>query len=150
MQLARMDDVAGCRLIFPTVKTMVDFRTAFQRSQFKHRRKNELDKYDYVTNPKHTGYRGIHDVYEYNVSSGSHAALNGLLLELQYRTKAEHAWATAVEVITRVTENQPNFDRGDERYREYFRLTSEIIARTQEKMFSCYPDISNEELVARY
>jgi ppGpp synthetase/RelA/SpoT-type nucleotidyltranferase len=151
MQLARMDDVAGCRLIFPTVKTLVEFRQEFQESRFKHRRRNELEKYDYIArpHPRNTGYRGIHDIYEYN-ASGSHADCNGLLLELQYRTREQHAWATAVEIITRVTENHPKFVRGDERYIEYFRLTSEIIARASEGLKSCYPDMPARELVERF
>ena len=53
-------------------------------------------------------------------------------MELQYRTQAQHAWATALEVVSRVTENQPKFDRGDERYMEFFRLASEIIARAHD------------------
>jgi putative GTP pyrophosphokinase len=82
-----------------------------------------LDKYNYVKSPKKTGYRGIHDIYEYNTTSKKGKPYKGLLLELQYRTRCQHAWATAVEVITRVTENQPKFDRGDERYKEFFVIT---------------------------
>ncbi len=150
MQLARMDDVAGCRLIFSSVKALRDFRAEFHKAKFNHKRKNEIDKYDYIRHPKPTGYRGIHDIYEYNTTSVKGLPCNGLLLELQYRTRSQHAWATAVEVITRITENQPKFDKGDERYKDFFRLTSEIIARVYERSNSCYPELSDRELLERY
>lgn len=150
MQLARMDDVAGCRLIFQSIETLEKFRTNIHRAGFNHKRKNETDKYDYIKSPKTTGYRGIHDIYEYNTNSKTGRAYNGLLLELQYRTRSQHAWATAVEVISRITENQPKFDRGDERHKEFFRLTSEIIARVHEKRTSCYPTLSDRELLEKY
>jgi putative GTP pyrophosphokinase len=69
---------------------------------------------------------------------------------LQYRTYYQHAWATAVEVVTRITENQPKFDRGDERYKEFFRLASEMIARIFEDSTSCYPNVPDHELASRF
>ena len=150
MQLSRMDDIAGCRMIFPSVKTLGKMRAELHSARFKHTRKNDIDKYDYIKRPKTTGYRGIHDIYEYNSQSKQAAPFSGLLLELQYRTRYQHAWATAVEVVTRLTENQPKFDRGDERYKEFFRLTSEMIARIHEDLPSCYPNISDSELLKRF
>lgn len=151
MRLARMDDVAGCRLIFPSIKTLNNFRhEMLTKTRFKHERRNEEDRYNYIDNPKSTRYRGIHDIYIYRTDSVEYQFADGLMLELQYRTKPQHAWATAVEVITRITENQPKFGRGDSRYQEYFRLTSEIISRTQESMVSCCADLSNDELLEMF
>ncbi len=78
MQLARMDDVAGCRLIFKNVKELNSFRAEFLRAHFRHKRRNDLEKYDYIKRPKDTGYRGIHDVYEYDVNSEEGKQLAGL------------------------------------------------------------------------
>lgn len=75
MQLARMDDVAGCRLIFHSIKDMQAFRSAFHKARFNHKLRNEPDKYDYLKQPKQTGYRGIHDIYEYDVNSEAGKAL---------------------------------------------------------------------------
>jgi putative GTP pyrophosphokinase len=150
MQLARMDDVAGCRLIFPSIATLTKVRDGMHEARFKHARKNNEDKYDYIKHPKKTGYRGIHDIYEYSSQSKEGKPFSGLLIELQYRTYYQHAWATAVEVVTRITENQPKFDKGDERYKEFFRLASEMIARIFEDTTSCYPDITDAELVRRF
>lgn len=59
-----MDDVAGCRLIFPSIKSLYAFREEFLNARFNHHRRNDVDKYDYIKQPKDTGYRGVHDVYE--------------------------------------------------------------------------------------
>lgn len=142
-----MDDVAGCRLIFPNLRSLTQFRGNVHRARFGHRLRNTAEKYDYIQNPKTDGYRGVHDIYEYNVGSLLGRDYNGLLLELQYRTVYQHAWATSVEIIGMITENQPKFHAGDERHIEFFRLTSEIIARVYERTNSCYPDISDNDLV---
>jgi hypothetical protein len=55
-----------------------------------------------------------------------------------------------VEVVGLITENQPKFDAGDENYKEFFRLASEIIARVYEEKTSCYPQIENPNLVASF
>lgn len=107
-----MDDVAGCRLIFESIDDLIAFREEFHKAKFKHQRKNEKDKYDYIKTPKKTGYRGIHDVYSYDVNSKNGLKHKGLLVEIQYRTLVQHAWATAVEVVGFITESQPKFQEG--------------------------------------
>ena len=128
------NQVAGCRLIFKDIKTLTAFRADFHKARFNHARRNELDKYDYLKNPKETGYRGIHDVYEYNVKSEVGKDLAGLYLEIQYRTLVQHAWSTAVEVIGFITESQPKFQQGDHRYEKAIALSSEILAIMNPKM----------------
>jgi len=146
MLLSRMDDIAGCRLIFRNLKELHQFRESFHKARFKHNRRNDPDKYNYIKKPKSDGYRGIHDVYDYNVNSIQGKNLKGLNVEVQYRTLPQHAWATAVEVIGFVTTSQPKFKKGDKRYETAMILASEIIARTTEKSTGPLPDISNTQL----
>lgn len=150
MQLSRMDDVAGCRLIFPDIKSMCKFREDFHKARFHHKRRNEVDKYDYIKKPKDTGYRGIHDVYVYDVNSDVGRHLKGLMVEVQYRTKIQHAWATAVEVIGFITESQPKFQEGDTRYQEAMALASEILARVYEDSQGPFPEKCKNELVREF
>ena len=150
MQLSRMDDVAGCRLIFSSIRELHEFRSQFHAAHFDHVRRNDLDKYDYIKHPKVTGYRGIHDVYEYNVRSNVGKGLAGLYVEIQYRTLVQHAWATAVELIGFVTESQPKFQQGDRRYENAMALASEILARAFEKSKGPFPDEDDRELVRRF
>lgn len=150
MELSRMDDIAGCRLIFNDLEEVYKFRQRFHGARFKHTRKNEVDKYDYIKKPKSTGYRGIHDVYSYNVTSSNSDKYKGLLIEIQYRTMVQHAWATAVEVVGFITENRPKFQQGDERYLDCMSYASEILARGEENCTGPYPDLSNIDLLQRF
>lgn len=150
MELARMDDVAGCRLIFPDIASLNTFRADLHDANFRHRLRNAVDKWDYIKQPKDTGYRGIHDVYEYDVNSEHGKGSKGLLIELQYRTNAQHAWATTVEVVGFVTQSQPKFQQGDKRYETVMAYASEMIARSAEKSSSCYPDMPDVDLVRAF
>jgi len=150
MQLSRMDDVAGCRLIFSDINMLYSFRENFHKAQFHHKRRNEVDKYDYIKNPKSTGYRGIHDIYMYDVNSVIGRHLKGLMVEVQYRTKIQHAWATAVEVIGFITESQPKFQEGDTRYQDAMAFASEILARVYEDSIGPFPQKDKSELVREF
>lgn len=150
MELARMDDIAGCRLIFEDIPSLEKFRREFHASKFKHKLKHaDEDRYNYIKTPKESGYRGVHEIYVYEVNNAYGKKLNGLYIEMQFRTLSQHAWATAVEIISRITENQPKFNRGDERHKEFFRLSSEIIARTHEGEYSCRAELSDQDVCAR-
>lgn len=150
MELARMDDVAGCRLIFPSIDELYAFRKVFHEARFNHQRRNEVDKYDYIKDPKSTGYRGVHDVYSYDVNSEQGRSLKGLLVEIQYRTLVQHAWATAVEVIGFITESQPKFEAGDTRYIEAMAFASEILARAFEDRKGPFPEMPGGDVVRRF
>jgi hypothetical protein len=145
-----MDDVAGCRLIFESIDALYAFRATLHAAHFSHELKNDIDKYDYIKRPKDTGYRGVHDVYAYDVNSEHGKPYKGLLIELQYRTNYQHAWATAVEVIGFITESQPKFKKGDKRYEEAMSLASEIIARAYEDAHACHAELTNNELISRF
>jgi ppGpp synthetase/RelA/SpoT-type nucleotidyltranferase len=150
MDLAQMHDVAGCRLIFPTIEELREFRRKLHRARVKHVLKNAKDKYDYILSPTDKGYRGVHDVYEFRAQHPDAEIYNGLQIEIQYRTHVQHAWATAVEVVTQLSENEPKFGRGDKRHINFFRLASEHLARAHEGQKSCLPELSDTELLAEF
>lgn len=150
MQLSRMDDVAGCRLIFETMDELNAFRNNFHNARFRHKRRNDLDKYNYIKYPKKTGYRGIHDIYVYDVNSISGKKLKGLYIEIQYRTLVQHAWATAVEVIGFITESQPKFQHGDTRYEKAMALASELLARAYENSKGPFPNLTDREVLNEF
>lgn len=149
MALARMDDVAGCRVIFPDIETVYAFRNSMHAARFDHILKSETDKYDYIKNPKTDGYRGIHDVYEYNVSSHEGKHLRGLRIEIQYRTEVQNAWSTTNEIIAHITKgaSEPKFHRGDARYIEAMALASEILARSFEGCPGPFSKLDPHEVV---
>jgi putative GTP pyrophosphokinase len=156
MRLSRMHDIAGCRVIFVDLDDLYEFRSRVHNARFDHKRRGvDDDRWNYIDRPKQSGYRGIHDVYTYHVEPKKGIARekqpwNGMLVEIQYRTAIQHAWATAVELAGLVTENNPKFDRGSQDFIDFFRVASEILARAFEGVTSCCPELSNEELLRQF
>jgi putative GTP pyrophosphokinase len=163
MQLARMHDIVGCRLIFEDIKSLVKFRLSFNKSRFSHRRRVKKDSdgvqsdaYNYITNPKKSGYRGIHDVFEYRAKQAGAAKKsggekwNGLHIEIQYRTTVQHAWATAVEICDKYTDNHGKFSDAPDDYLRYFQISSELLARHFEDMQGCLPGEDTTDLIAEF
>lgn len=153
MQLSRMHDIAGCRLIFETIEELNTFQKSFRNSRFNHIRRhvdNNIDPYNYISKPKVSGYRGKHDIYKYVAYATAGNPWNDLNIEIQYRTQIQHAWATAVEIAGSITENKPKFNEGDDRYLRFFRLSSEILSRYYENMTSSLPDLSNKDIVKEF
>ena len=144
--LAEMNDVAGCRLVFEDMEALYGFRENFHKAKFKHRLKYDVDRYDYIKRPKDDGYRGVHDVYSYVSDSRAGKRYSGLLVEIQYRTRIQHAWATAVEIL----DNDLKFGRGDGNLSEIFLLASEILARAFEGGQSYLSGCGDEEVVERF
>lgn len=149
-----MNDIAGCRLIFERKEDIYEFRNRFHKNRAKHElisriteNESHIDKYDYIQNPKKTGYRGIHDVYRYVPYAQSAAPYRGLRIEVQYRTLLQHSWSTAVETSDAIDKTRVKFaspHENDDRC-QLFRIASEIIAR-QEGCTGCMPEVSDLEL----
>lgn len=86
---------------------------------------------DYIEQPKHDGYRGVHLVYRYHNTLARNekaAQYEGLLLELQLRTRLQHTWATAVETMGTFRNESLKTRRGNEDWLEFFALTSSSFA----------------------
>ena len=120
MKLGRMQDVGGLRTI---VNNVCEFESRFIHSQVKHVLKR---KKDYIAEPKDSGYRGIHLVYEYQ--NPRNLDCDGLFVEIQLRTRLQHLWATALETAGFFTRERLKSSQGNERYLEFFRLVSALFA----------------------
>lgn len=144
--LSSMHDLAGCRLIFTSIEDIRQFREAFHGTKAKHVR-DDKDRYDYIANPKPTGYRGVHEVYKYVAQTEGGRRYDGLKIEIQYRTKTQHSWATAVEISDLLDGARIKFDQNANPMRErLFVLASEYLARTKESMFGFCRDLSDAQL----
>lgn len=151
-----MQDFAGCRLIFKDIEDLNKFRNFLLSPKItenvNHRLKHEdLNKYNYIEHPKRTGYRGIHDVFlhfprPHRVGEVISAPWQGLMVEVQYRTEAQHAWATALEISDTLDNERTKFGHGDDDRGLFFAMASEIIARRHEGMKRAFADKSNQEL----
>ena len=126
MNVARMQDLGGCRVIFDNVaqvKSLVDALTGAKRA------KNKIKRiYDYIDDspgPTATGYRGVHLVYEYGASQ---TEFLGLQIEVQVRTTLQHAWATAVETMDLFSNSRLKYDEADPALKRYFVVVSSLMA----------------------
>lgn len=58
-----------------------------------------MQRDDYISQPKPSGYRGIHLVYRFCSTTKPSSQYNGLKIEIQLRSQFQHAWATTVETV---------------------------------------------------
>lgn len=151
MSLRRMYYIAGCRVVFDNEEDLNFFRhSILTESRFKHKYMKRYHK-DYISAPKNSGYRGIHDIFSYKSDVGRPENWNGLYVEIQYRTKYQHAWATAVEVADIIKKSRTKFsDKTDAKQNEFFKYASEIIARVYENQTSCFPNLSDQDVVDKF
>jgi ppGpp synthetase/RelA/SpoT-type nucleotidyltranferase len=150
MSLSRMHDIAGCRLIFDEVDHLRAFRNGVLNSRIGHELVGNQHRYDYIASPKSTGYRGIHDIYKYKVRSQGGQKWNGLRIELQYRTKVQHSWATAVEISDIVNSTRLKFDDAGEDISRLFLLASDILSRAHEGMPGFCADLGSSEILGEF
>ncbi|WGH79157.1 RelA/SpoT domain-containing protein [Jannaschia ovalis] len=156
--VSSMHDFAGCRMIFDTIDDLNEFReymhSASTMKNVDHQLRHSQDpnKYNYIEKPKFTGYRGVHDVYRHyprgSVRRQTRKPWDGLLVELQYRTRAQHAWATAVEISDLLDGEQTKFELDQSRRGRFFALASEIIARQHEHIRRAFTEVSDQDLRA--
>ncbi len=86
-------------------------------------------KKDYIKECKSdTGYRGIHLIRKYK---GKMQQYHDLSIEIQLRTKIQHAWATAVEIIGTFTKQDLKSGKGDSKWLEYFKIISFLFAHVE-------------------
>lgn len=126
MKLTQMQDIGGCRAILSDVRHVRSLVESFRHSEIKHKL---LTEDDYISNPRESGYRGIHLVYSY--FSDRKDTYNGLKIELQIRSQLQHAWATAVEVVGTMIDQALKSSLGDASWLRFFQLMSSEIARIE-------------------
>jgi len=132
MRLSRMNDIGGIRAVVDDMPELRKLQKQYKdKSRFSHKLNDEDD---YINHPKSDGYRGIHLVYKYNNTLARKSTAwkyEGLLVELQIRTKLQHDWATAVETIGFLREEALKSQSGSRDWLKFFELVSCIFAYTE-------------------
>ena len=124
MSLWMMQDLGGCRFIVPVLDDVYSYAEKYDLSRKRHIFK---EKYDYIANPKPSGYRSLHMVYEYH-SDKTDTYNKNMLIEIQYRTHLQHVWATALETMGLFTKQALKAGQGDEYIKRFFVLVSSLFA----------------------
>ncbi len=128
MKLTQMQDIAGCRVVMSNAKLANKlYKEHYLKGNLKHKRVNEKD---YILEPKEDGYRSIHLIYRYSSDKGK-VDYNGLLVEVQIRSKLQHLWATAVETVDFFTGQAIKSNEGQEDWKDFFKLVSSAFAQAE-------------------
>lgn len=118
MKLDRMEDIAGCRIVASNKADVYAIREKIIGG----RTRNILHRErDYIAKPKESGYRGIHLVYKYNGAKNEYVNHK---VELQIRSKIQHSWATAVEVVGTFTGQALKASQGHQAWLSFFKKSS--------------------------
>jgi hypothetical protein len=150
MKLSKMHDIGGCRAVVRTVADVERLVLLYEKSAAKNpaKRAEFVKKYDYITQPKVDGYRSVHLVYKYRTASAKHAAFNGLRIEIQIRSRLQHAWATAVETVSTFTGRSIRSTVGDANWKRFFTLMGSAIALKERRPLVPETPMNPAELVA--
>lgn len=127
MKLDRMEDIGGCRIVVSNKNQVYQIRNAIVDGSTRNILRRERD---YIRQPKPSGYRGIHLVYRYN---GSKQQFSTHFVELQIRSKVQHSWATAVEVVGTFTGQSLKASKGHDAWLNFFKLASIAFADIEGK-----------------
>lgn len=142
MRLDRMQDFGGLRAVVSSMDKLRILEGNYRNSRFKH---ELVSCKDYITNPKESGYRSIHLVYKYNNPVASD--YNGLFVELQLRTRLQHAWATSVETMGTFLNQALKSSEGHEVWLDYFSLCGAAFAHLEgTPIHESYTALSAEEI----
>lgn len=126
MELARMQDIGGLRAVVGTLKQLEVLQKNYKEVLFQHELVSERD---YINKPKASGYRSVHLVYRYKNTAVPN--YDGLLIELQFRTRQQHAWATAVETMGTFLDYALKSSEGPEEWLNFFALTGSAFAHLE-------------------
>ena len=128
MKLTQMQDIAGCRVVLSDLKLVKElYNKYYSNGNLKHKK---IKENDYITNPKSDGYRSIHIIYKYQ-SDKKKTKYNGLLVEIQIRSKLQHIWATAVETVDFFTKQAIKSNQGEDNWKIFFKLVSSAFAKLE-------------------
>lgn len=118
MNLARMQDIGGCRVILETLSDLSQARADIESRTRPHY--EVVRVVDYCNDGRDvTGYRAMHMIVR----------RQEMEIEVQLRTRLQHAWAEAVERAANRTGFALKDGEGPPRVVEFFRLASECLAK---------------------
>lgn len=129
IKFTRMQDIAGCRAIVRSPKQLWALKKRLERSRCVHK---IIRTKDYLSEPKPSGYGGLHLIYKcYNGLEEEHP-WKGSLVEVQLRTELQHAWATSLEIIDTLEGIALKTSlENHEEWREFFYLAGKLVAHKE-------------------
>jgi hypothetical protein len=118
INLTTMQDVGGCRAVFWTISEVYKLVEKYTNAACD----------DYIKCPKSDGYRSVHIIVRYASKNPKHVVWNGKRIEIQIRTRLQHAWATAVETVDIFALQNIKIGKGQIGWRRFFALASSAFS----------------------
>jgi len=130
MALSQMQDLGGARAVLRSVNDVGSLVKVYEVAAGKNPtdRAELVKTYDYISKPKPDGYRGVHLILKYRSGVPHKQEWNGLRIEIQVRSRRQHAWATAVETVDTLLSQSLKTGGGAETWRRFFALMGTAIA----------------------
>ncbi|MEI7431017.1 MAG: RelA/SpoT domain-containing protein [Betaproteobacteria bacterium] len=120
MKLKNMQDIGGCRVVVSNTKKLTQLiRSLRRRPEFKSSAGFVRHK-DYISNPKEDGYRSYHLIGRFRDIQNAEKNI-----EVQLRTRLQHDWATALEIVDIFTKQKLKSNQGDKKWSSFFKYVSE-------------------------
>lgn len=85
LRLSQIQDIGGCRVVVPGAEDAYDIAASLADSRMRHR---PLHSANYIAEPRRTGYRSLHLVYQYHTDRKRE--YDGLKIEIQLRSRLQH------------------------------------------------------------
>ncbi len=123
MELHKMQDIAGIRIVCKNLDTVYKVKKVLEVEQ-KNTKNKIIRTKCYIQEARNTGYRGIHMIYSY---SNPDNKLNKYLTELQIRTNRQHAWAMAVELASFILKEDLKSGKGNKDWLNFFKKISDLF-----------------------
>lgn len=144
--LYQMQDIGGCRLIADDIE---DYRASLRPYVEGASRYKIVDDDDYVSHPKLTGYRSRHIILKF--CDEDSPGFDRHFVEVQFRTKKQHSWATAVEAVGLVRNEDLKAGHGNPDWLRLFALMAGEMAEDEAsnplENVSCERSERHKELV---
>lgn len=121
--LRTMDDIAGCRVVVPSIDVLREVHARIEELPVLTAGKSGAR--DYVRRPKADGYRSVHFITLHDAPSYGYTKLH---CETQLRTNLQHAWSTALETYDIIARSQLKVGKGSPEDRRLFACISGLFA----------------------
>jgi hypothetical protein len=143
MTLSQMQDIGGCRAVVLTVAQVRAVRNLYLGRRHRRLQHEFVKEYDYIAQPQDSGYRAIHLVYKYMSDKPNQVAYCRQRIEIQLRSRPQHAWAAAVETVDAFTRQSLKASQGSKAWLRFFALMGSAIARREGAVL--VPDTPTDE-----
>lgn len=125
MSLSQMQDIGGLRVVMNHLEDVYKLKNLIRSGEKEAAFKSALLKdIDYIKGPKESGYRSVHLIYKYEKNVPQKCQCR---IEIQLRTKIQHAWATAVEVVGTYLRQPLKQSFGDKELLDLFKEISKVF-----------------------